>query len=383
MKIGILTQPLSHNYGGIIQNYALQYVLKEAGMQVETINHHIKPNPSLKNRVLGIVELLKGFLNNYTDTNYILTKEEKDIIEKNLSYFINKYILLSSQINTIKEFSVNDSIQQYDAYIVGSDQCWRPRYNKGYLNSMYLDFLKRDVKRIAYAVSFGADVWEYSTDQTKVCSGLAKKFNLITVREDSGISLCGQFLGVPSKQVLDPTLLLTKDHYISLIEKEGESPSKGTLFNYILDPTSEKTLFIKKIENEAQLLSFQVLPKYHSSKRTKEIVKKKIEDCIYPSVTSWLRAFMDAEMVVVDSFHGMVFSIVFNKPFWVIGNKSRGLSRFMSLLRMLKLEDRLIEETMLSTTNIFKPIDWNMVNEVITEKKNESICLLLNTLRDA
>ena len=88
----------------------------------------------------------------------------------------------------------------------------------------------------------------------------------------------------------------------------------------------------------------------------------RIEDCVFPGVTTWLRAFMDAEMTIVDSFHGMVFSIIFNKPFWAIGNVGRGMSRFTSLLRTFHLEDRLLDEEHLDNVDFSKSINWNMVN---------------------
>ena len=101
---------------------------------------------------------------------------------------------------------------------------------------------------------------------------------------------------------------------------------------------------------------------------------------MYPGVTAWLRAFMDAEMTIVDSFHGMVFSILFNKPFWVIGNVSRGMSRFTSLLKFLHLEDRLIDADNLEKIDIYKPIDWKAVNTILETKRSECISLLLNEL---
>lgn len=381
MRIGILTQPLSHNYGGIIQNYALQIVLRNAGFTVETINHHIKSNGGIKVKIFNFVRFIKKFFNKNLQYKYFPTENETKVIEYNLQNFINKYINLTRNITNKKGFLIIDSERQYDAYIVGSDQCWRPRYNKGFLDSMFLSFVKREVKRIAYAVSFGADNWEYSASQTNVCSRLIKQFQLVTVREDSGIELCKQYFKIDSIQVLDPTMLLHKKDYIELIEKEGEQMSEGSLFNYILDPTSKKSAFINRIEVETGLKSFQILPKYHSTDRTKEVVKNHIEDCIYPSMTKWLRAFWDAKMVVVDSFHGMVFSIIFNKPFWVIGNKSRGLSRFTSLLNMLHLENRLIDESKFSIVDVQRPINWNEVNSIINKKNIESIQLLINSLK--
>ena len=90
---------------------------------------------------------------------------------------------------------------------------------------------------------------------------------------------------------------------------------------------------------------------------------------------------MDAEMTIVDSFHGMVFSIIFNKPFWAIGNVSRGMSRFTSLLKMFHLEDRLLDADNLDDVDFSKPIDWTMVNRILEEKRRECKFLLLNILK--
>ena len=268
----------------------------------------------------------------------------------------------------------------YDAYVVGSDQCWRPRYNE-FLTSMFLDFAKEEKpNRIAYAASFGTDQWEFTQEETLICSPLAQKFDFVSVREDSGVNLCKDHLGVAAIHVLDPTLLLTKEDYILLIEAEKEPKAQGTLFNYILDPDTVKSAFINRVAKERGLKSFQVLPKCQAETRTKDDIKNRIEDCVFPGVTTWLRAFMDAEMTIVDSFHGMVFSIIFNKPFWVIGNANRGMSRFTSLLKVFHLEDRLLDANHLKDVDINRPIDWSSVNAILEQKRNECINLLLTEL---
>ena len=108
----------------------------------------------------------------------------------------------------------------------------------------------------------------------------------------------------------------------------------------------------------------------------------RIEDCVFTGVTAWLRAFVDAEMTIVDSFHGMVFSIIFNKPFWVIGNAQRGMSRFTSLLKVFHLEDRLLDTEHLDEVDFSKSIDWVRVNAILEEKRNECKLLLLNKLKE-
>lgn len=382
MKIGILTQPLHANYGGILQNYALQQVLKQVGHEVWTIDW--EGGSGLRDMLYRMkVRVLHMLLpNRFPPLRYKPNDKERAIIQRNTNHFIITYIKHTEAVHSYEGFVKQASKGKYDAYVVGSDQCWRPCYN-AFLPSMFLDFVQdKQVKRIAYAASFGTDKWEFTPQQTTICASLAKKFDIVSVREDSGVRLCKEYLGVDARHVLDPTMLLAKEDYIQLIEKEKETKLNGTLFYYILDPNAKKLSFIQKVAKDKGLKSFQVLPKCQAEIRTKEDVKNRIEDCVFPGVTTWLRAFMDAEMTIVDSFHGMVFSIIFNKPFWAIGNVGRGMSRFTSLLRTFHLEDRLLGEEHLDNVDFSKSINWNMVNRIMEDKKSECKALLLNALKN-
>ena len=381
MKIGILTQSLQANYGGLLQNYALQQVLLRAGHEVETIDW-TPSNKSLRSRLYRIKWTILPFLypKKYPKLRYQPTDEERKVIQQHTNHFISTYIHHTKTITFKDGFRYQAKVGKYDAFVVGSDQCWRPCYN-AFLSSMFLDFVKGEkTKRIAYAASFGTDQWEFTQEMTSICAPLAQKFDFVSVREDSGVKLCKDHLGVDAVHVLDPTLLLTKEDYILLIEAEKEPKAKGTLFNYILDPDTVKSAFINRVAKERGLKSFQVLPKCQAETRTKADVKNHIEDCVFPGVTTWLRAFMDAEMTIVDSFHGMVFSIIFNKPFWVIGNTNRGMSRFTSLLKAFHLEDRLLDANQLHEVDINRPIDWPSVNAILQQKRNECKKLLLSQL---
>ncbi len=385
MKIGILTQPLLNNYGGLLQNYALQQVLKMLGHDPITLDHKSKSFPRwyvLLSRIKENV-LHRVFLSNHKKPKYQLTSEEKDVIEANTRHFIDKSINHTQKSIGAIGFKKEVIERGIEGLVVGSDQCWRPRYNNFIIEDMFLHFAESlpIKRRVAYAASFGTDQWEYSDELTAQCSELVKKFDLVTVREASGVELCKKYLGVEANHVLDPTMLLLKSDYESLIEEYGTGESEGNLFNYILDPTPTKLAFVDKIAAVMGLESFQVLPKYNEDHRTKEQVKQEIEKCIYPSPVKWVRAFKDAEMTVVDSFHGMVFSIIFNKPFWVIGNEERGLSRFTSLLGQFGLTDRLITEKNLEDIDLRKPIDWQRVNEIWQTKRKESIQLLESALQ--
>ena len=183
------------------------------------------------------------------------------------------------------------------------------------------------------------------------------------------MGLCREHFGVEALHVLDPTMLLDKEDYIRLIEAAGTPKSKGTLLNYILDETSEKRALIERIAKEKGLVPFRVNSRVED--RTAPI-----EERIQPPVEKWLRGFYDAEFVVTDSFHACVFSILFGKPFVVVGNKERGIARFESLLKMFGLEDRLV-------CNID---DYNHVGEMkydegrLQEKREQSRKFLLNHL---
>ena len=378
MKIGILTQPLATNYGGILQCYALMTTLKKLGVNPEVISRTYR---SLSNDYYGM------FFRFYHHMLYcihhmciipMISKKDRNKIAENTNAFINKYIKPRTiQLYTDKALKKIINYQDYDGYIVGSDQCWRPRYSPN-INNYFLDFTKgKECKRIAYAASFGVNNWEFSKSETNICSALAKQFNAISVREYSGVKLCKDYLGTEAIHVLDPTMLLEKEHYENLINNEKEPNSSGNLFCYILDQTKNKTDIIENISAHCKLTPFTVMPK---NKLTAMNAQQNINDCIFPSVTKWLRAFMDAEMVITDSFHGCVFSIIFNKPFWVIANKQRGLARFESLLSLFDLESRIVSDDQNNHLNWSEDIDWNSVNNKRKKLQNKSLDFLKSNL---
>ena len=376
MKIGIITHPLECNYGGLLQNYALQQVLRSLGHDAYTIDkvffqYNVKWSTLLLWKIKRYIRKILGI-------EFSISKNQYCIIKKNCTDFVKENINVTKKFENNKELKSIIKKHKFDAYVVGSDQVWR----SSFANNIYNDFLdfcqdKKELKRIAYAVSFGISEWEFNEEQTIECSRLAKLFDAISVREDSGIALCEEHLDVDSIHVLDPTLLLEKDDYIKLVEKAKEPISDGNLFCYILDNNNSIEDAIKNIEQKLSLKNFQV-----KAKNNKWTLKRgeKIKDRIIPSPTKWLRAFMDAEMVFTDSFHGCVFSIIFNKPFWVIGNKERGNARFDSLLKQFNLESRRVDINELNNIDLTTPIDWDKVNTIKKEWQEKSLNFLKENL---
>lgn len=386
MKIGIITQPLHTNYGGLLQNYAMQQVLVRLGHEVHTINRDDLPEiytaklydilkvyiKHIIKRCIGRNSSLQGYhLWGITYTDYIKIRIFcKDFVENNIK--------TTELFKTQKELQEIIEKYKFNGYVVGSDQVWRPIYSPNIYND-FLDFCKekKDVKRLAYAASFGVDEWEFNEEQTKESSELAKLFNAISVREESGLKLCKDYLGVEATHVLDPTLLLEKEDYIRLAEQNAEKESEGNLFCYILDSNKSIEKAINDIEHKVSLKSFQVKARKKMSQHEKD---DNIEDYIVPSPTKWIRAFMDAKMVFTDSFHGCVFSIIFNKPFWVIGNKERGNARFDSLLKLFNLEERRITLDEINSTDLTASIDWDHVDTIKKEWQKKSIAFIKENL---
>lgn len=371
MRICILTQPLQTNYGGLLQTYALQTVLKRMGHEVWTEDRREN-----KNNLFGILKKNAKILLGPIRKFYYPTSSEKKIISKNTNLFIQKYINTTCPIYSTNKSLLNE--YNFDAFIVGSDQVWRPMYSYGIYN-YFLDFaIGKNVKRIAYAASFGTDQWEFTPEQTAVCSELIKQFDAISVREDSGISLCRKYLNINALQMPDPTLLLDKNDYLEIIKNDRpENSHSGGILTYILDDSETKRNVVQKVSSKLKLNSFSVMPQA----QFKDVGEKGIEKCIYPTVAEWLQGFADSDFVVTDSFHGTVFSIIFNKPFIAIANKKRGISRFISLLKGFELEDQLIYFEEEFKDGLLNNIDFTEINIAHNKIRAEALEFLTNALK--
>lgn len=373
-KILILTQQLIANYGGVLQAFALQKILRDRGWDVWTDNrrHYVAANRKGKYVILlrqYFLGPLKRCLCKLLGIKCKALAWAPD--RRSVSYFTKKYLNI---IDLFKGFNYVPLklIQHFDIFIVGSDQVWRPQYSP-YLPNYFFDFLENThIPRIAYAASFGVSSWPLSEEETQRYSLLAKQFLAISVREQSGVTLCENYLGVQAQHVLDPTLILTKEDYIGVIDQENEPRSKGDLITYMLDEHEGMAQKLNALVAETQLTIAPLMEEKEGNFVSKI------------SVAGWLRGFYDAKVIVTDSFHGSVFSILFNKPFLVIVNRARGEDRFLSLLKLFHLEDRLVYS--LDDINMEKmnePVDWETVNNILSTERAKSIAFLEDSLEKA
>lgn len=373
-KIAILTLPLHNNYGGILQNYALQAYLEKLGHKAYTLNYKPQRTKYTTSRLFlsSMKRLLKKIMG---DKNIIFLNPQKQLtFLKTAGRYQMRFI--KSYINEIivegalsSDFDKNND---FDIYIVGSDQAWRPRYSPN-LKNFYLDFVENtNARKIAYATSFGVDFWEASQEITPFLSNKAKEFDAISVREKSAIDLCDKYLGVNAVQTLDPTMLLDIEDYIKLVKAENEDVKigKNKVCIYILDIDHDRNSIIDEV------CKIKGLDVHRVGKPVKSG---------FPSIESWINGFEKADFIITDSFHGTVFSILFNKPFISIGNTGRGITRFKTVLNIFNLSSKLVfnyEDFKSRKSEILNEIDYSLVNQTLTEHRLFSTNFLKEAIKN-
>ena len=311
MKVGILTHPLINNYGGILQAYALQTYLQGLGCDVLIIDCR-----KSRNIVKRVVFYL---LSNIPFTSYGKFRHRIDKLTK----FIHMYIHRTKVIYGAKKLDKLCKKKDFDSIIVGSDQVWRSDFASRYGGLYFLNFVPKDskIRKIAYAASLGDDSWRYTPEMTVDIQKWVSDFTAISVREESAVELCKKYLNVDAKLVLDPTFLLSHSIYDKL--STHRLVFNKYIFVYWLGDRGCLTKILSSFASEGYTIIEQDL----RSNKTQI------------SVEDWLSYIKYADRVITDSFHGCVFSIIFQKQFSVYRNDSGGNTRLQSLFEMLNIDN--------------------------------------------
>lgn len=363
------------NYGGILQAYALQKSLQYLNIKCLSLDYiardcYIKlQQQSYKfklRQLYKFILLLFGLKKSAYPLNSALNRH--------VSFkrrFMNTFRLDNARTQ-LKRLAKNPQ------FIVGSDQVWRCVYARNIesVPFFFLNFATPDQRKrsIAYAASFGSDEWEGTPEETIECAQLLKQFKAVSVREHCGVDICRKVFGVEAVQMPDPTLLMEQEDYNYLI-RNWRTKSTDTPFMavYLLDETDSKSQLTASICQHYGLYAQHLMP--HPG-------AKKLMDRLPLSIPQWLRFIRDSKCVLTDSFHGCVFSIIFNKPFICLGNESRGTARFDSLLATFGLQDRLVthydKDAILKIMNT--PIDWEKANSIRRSEQERAFDFLRRNL---
>lgn len=356
MKIRVLTLPLGYNIGGILQNYALMTICKKYSNDVKTLDICVSPPflfPIIKYGACVKRFLLKIFVDHNIRVRWWL---ENKPVEKIQEIPQVKDVIYLHSTKGLKKIKTANTL-----FIFGSDQLWRKEMSPDIM-TFFGDFLKDNVPRVAYAASFGVDTWQFDEDNSAKVIYLLKKFKAISVREESAVKLLAQ-RGIQSQLVLDPTLLLLSQSYISLETAVSRQFAQNPhIFLYCLDKHLGQDEAIALICNKVNTPVMNITTNLQ--------------------VDKWICGLRTADYVVTDSFHGTIFSILFHKKFIVVANQMRGLTRLESLLKLLGLENRLAESFEdFDFTQLSADIDYMSVDKILNQEREKSLAFLDNQLK--
>jgi len=366
-KVGIVNYHYSnHNYGAVLQAAAVHhYVNTTLGLESEHINY-IPPGAvtKLKTKVKNIVN---GYLMDFGVKEKKITHgtfKNPDIFED----FRDKWLPRSK--TTFHSFEeLKNAELKYTHVIVGSDQVWRPSYTGNSSLVYFLAFLKPDVNKISYAASFGNDSWELPENETKAIANEVETFSAVSVRESSGVDICKNSFGVEAIHVLDPTLLVGREFFDSIIGDQQSTENSGIVY-YKLDIDTKFENYINDASREFSLTSTNI---YYTSKGRSHY---------YREVDKWLKEIRDSKIVITDSFHCVCFAILFEKPFLYYPNDNRGLARLESLLALLGLQHHIYREgtDLIELTRKLTDVDYESVNIKLAELRSASADFLSQAL---
>ena len=352
MRIGIITFHAANNYGAVLQAYALQTYLQGIGHDPYFIDY----------QYCWDIPIQKGLRGWFSRSAYGTAKKiNSRLLRRVFSDFRERYLCIDShQYSGIQQLQTTPPVA--DVYMCGSDQIWNPDFiREDDEESVWLSFGNGAVRRVAYAASFGR-----SELYNHVCSrwsNYARDLDSISVRERTGICLMKKLGRSDVTWVPDPTLLLHNSDYVSL--EPVFSPRDKFLFSYCLETDDYilQTTVKTTVQRVLGLACYEIKPYALCNNVLNRC-------CIAPG--QWLSRLRRSAFVVTNSFHGLVFSLLFRRPFIVLLRRIEGLEmsdRIISLLEVAGLKHRLLticdEDQMGHLCS--DTVDWDRVEDRIAD----------------
>lgn len=360
MKIGILTFHCAHNYGAVLQCYALQEILKRLGHDVKVVDYRpsylVKPYKTLRFfKSIRIDRMLKNLI------VQILKFPRETRRHKAFEKFIEGKLDLSRRCDE------KTIVSDMDAYVFGSDQIWNPVITGGGDDVYWggVPFEKGDKIFITYAASLGKESLT-EEEQNKIVKKL-KNFDAISVRESSLKSILAPLTGKKLEQVLDPTLLAPRTVWDKL---EDNVEERGYVLVYQVRQNPNTIEFAKHIAQQlnAKVITIEAYLNYK--------IKRGVISCASPE--DFVSYIKHASCVVTTSFHGTVFSVIFNKPFYCLKLGDGADGRSKSLLHSLHLEYRMVDKL---DRPVYSDVDYSEANEILIGLRKSSERFLTQSLK--
>lgn len=356
MKIGIITFHQALNYGAVLQTYALQQTIKNKGVDCEIIDYCCDQiafcyDPVGLKKCKGKKDVLRCF-------PYYMRMNGR---RKKFAPFIQKFLKLSVPYD--KE-TIGDIEKAYDAIITGSDQVFNDKCTN-FDNTYFLDFITDSKKKNSYAASFGFQ--EVPEELVTSYKALLQDFNRISVREQEGINIVHKLIQKEAKRHVDPTLLLSGEEWKKLVS--GRKPKGKYIFVYTVQGPVHAIDYAKKLRDKTGYPIYYL----HGTIQLRNIRHEKDDiNHLYTSAPDeFVELIEGAEYVITNSFHGTVFSILFQKKFmvelettWTFNHRSK------ELLELLGLESHVMKEINLDSIEVDS--DWNYISDYLAQEKKKA-----------
>lgn len=363
MKIGILTYHACFNYGACLQAYALQNAIKRQIPDCKIIDYQSKKLIDINHPFCKYPKHPKEIIKNITRFPYYNQLQKR---KKLFNNFINNDLILSKRCTTDED--VKQECENYDYIVCGSDQTWNLDPSIRYETPLYyLNFPKKQ-KRITYATSFGSWVNRFSTREKELLPWI-KQFDSLSMREESGVNLL-KSKGLNCEWVVDPTLLLTKKDYDKIADERIINEDYILLFSW--NGAKETVEITKQVSKKLGCKAFYIVPPPRA-------MFSGIERKLDVGPRQFLSLIKHAKFVITNSFHGTVFSTIYNKPF-ISAIQNEVDPRRASLMKQFGLENHLMSPISLNLDTIFNT-DFQIVESKITKLKEHSLNYLYSSLK--
>ena len=374
MKISVITLHTVNNYGSVLQTYATQRILEEMGHHVEIIDYWRQNNQlQARSEVLLQHEKLRPFRKvlkspGISSLTEFLLKKKILWDRKPFDAFLSERVNLTKPYHSYGELEADPP--EADVYITGSDQVWNSVWNDGVEKAYFLSFVPENKRRIAFSASIGRTALDDC--ETELMGSELKKYHRISMREESGVQLLKDRLGIESVLTLDPTLMLSGRQWRDLCP--GPSPLKDPyILVYQLNANDRMDRYAEQL---AEKYHYKILRLSYGRGNRQQKGKKWIR----PSVEDFLRAFQHADCVVTDSFHATAFALNLGLNFISVPPDQFSV-RMKDILTLTHTEFKMLTDYK-DLSLIERKMDQASVQAILSEMRKTSMGYLEEALQE-
>lgn len=370
-KVGVITIHKIHNYGSVLQAYALQSACEDLGYNVEIIDYNFPNSYQQNNKYADTVDSQPN------EPRWIKMLFAKALARqhKGIDTFVKTHLHLSSSLYSSPD-ELKAQAPAYDVYITGSDQLWNPRYCNGDPAFM-LHFAPDDALKISYAASIGANA--IPAELFPRYKGLLSRYAHIGVRENSGRKVIKDIIGKDVEVVLDPTLLLCKDEWNQIAVPNRQFKKKYILY-YFLNYTFNSFPYADQLADYMQKQTGYEIVRV--SRPPHKLFMPHTHYQVGATPEEFLALVRDSEMVLTTSFHGTAFAVNYGKPvFTIVKDKNASDSRQVSLMEKLGLEKQILSITDAFPTQDRFSYDVEEEQQCLRTLRQQSLDYLKNALK--